>query len=102
MPTPGPLASETAALPSLPAFRAWSANARPGDWILYHRGFLARNRILDVSHSDQSERKRLARIADHALALVGQGQLDRLQERLGKSDYAYWAVARVQMPGGRA
>jgi hypothetical protein len=55
-----------------------------------------------LSRGDQSERKRLATIADHALALAVEGRLDLFQERLGEADYAYWAVARAQMPGGQA
>jgi hypothetical protein len=77
-------------------------NRKARNRILYYRGFLARDRILGVNRSDQSERKRLATIADHALALAVEGRLDLFQERLGEADYAYWAVARAQMPGGQA
>jgi hypothetical protein len=63
---------------------------------------LAIDRIQGLSRGDQSERKRLAAIADHALALAGKGRLDLFQVRLDRSDYAYWAVARAQMPGGQA
>lgn len=100
--TSRPSAPETSARLSLQAFRSWTSSAKPGDRCLYHHGFLAIDRIQGLSRSDQSERKRLATIADHALALAVEGRLDLCQERLGKADYAYWAVVRFQTSGRRA
>jgi hypothetical protein len=76
------------------AFRGWLARAKPGDRIEYHRGFLALDRIKGMSSLNDAERRKLAAVADQALALADGGKLHLLQERHGNGDYSYWAVAR--------
>ena len=76
------------------AFRAWVVRARPGEWLEYHRGLLAIDRIKG-SALKEAERRKLATLADHALALADAGKLHLLQERHGDGDYSYWAVARA-------
>ena len=79
----------------LTAFRGWLARAEPGDRIEYHRGFLALDRIKGMSSLNDAERRKLAAVADQALALADGGKLHLLQERHGNGDYSYWAVART-------
>ena len=75
-------------------FRAWLARAEPGEWLEYHRGLLALDRIKGTSSLKEPARRKLAAVADHALALAGCRKLYLLQERHGDGDYSYWAVAR--------
>jgi hypothetical protein len=55
----------------------------------------ALDRIKGTSCLREAERRKLAAVADHALALAGQGKVHLLQERHGDGDYSYWAVARA-------
>ena len=84
--------TQAGAPPSLATFRAWLVRAKPGDRVEYHRGFLALDRIKGMSSLNDAERRKLAAVADQALALADGGKL--LQERHGNGDYSYWAVAR--------
>ena len=86
--------SEHAAVPAA-LFRAWVARAKPGERLEYFRGLLALDRIKATSALQETERRKLATVADRALALAGQGKLHLLQERHGDGDYSYWAVARA-------
>ena len=86
--------SEHAAVPAA-LFRAWVAGARPGEWLEYHRGLLALDRVKGTSSLREAERRKLTAVADHASALAGQGTLHLLQKRHGHADYSYWAVART-------
>ena len=79
----------------LTTFRGWLARAEPGDQFEYHRGFLALDRIKGMSSLNDAERRKLAAVADQALALADEGKLHLLQERHGNGDYSYWAVARI-------
>jgi len=96
-----PQRSQDAALPAA-LFRAWVARARPGAWLEYHRGLLALDRIKGTSSLKEAERRRLAALADHALALADRGKLHLLQERHGHGDHSYWAVARAPSRSGFA
>jgi hypothetical protein len=80
---------------SLAAFRAWLARAKPGERLEYHRGLLAPDRVKGAGCLREAERRKLAAVADHALALAGQGKVHLLQERHGDANYSYWAVARA-------
>jgi hypothetical protein len=91
------LSSTQAGVPlSVAALRAWVVRARPGEWLEYHRGLLAIDRIKGMSSLKEPERRKLAAVADHALALAGEGKLHLLQERHAYGDYSYWAVARTR------
>jgi hypothetical protein len=80
---------------SVAALRAWIVRARPGEWLEYHRGLLAIDRVEGASSLKEPERRKLAAVADQALALADRGKLHLLQERHGNGDYSYWAVARA-------
>jgi hypothetical protein len=86
--------SEHTTLPGA-LFRAWVTRAKPGEWFEYHRGRLAIDRVKGPSSLSDPERRKLNAVADHALALAGQGKLHLLQQRHGHADYSYWAIARV-------
>ena len=79
---------------SVAALRVWLARAKPGERLEYHRGRLMIDRIKGTSALNDSERRKLNAVADHALALAGQGKLHLLQERHRDGGYSYWAVAR--------
>jgi hypothetical protein len=80
---------------SLATFRAWLARAKPGERLEYHRGLLGLDRVKSASSLKEAERRKLAAVADHALALADQGKLHLLQERHGDGDYSYCAVSRA-------
>ena len=80
---------------SLARLRAWLARARRGERLEYHRGLLAIDRIKGTSALKDAERRKLAAVAGHAMALADVGELHLLQERHGDGDYSYWAVART-------
>jgi hypothetical protein len=82
------------------AFRAWVVRAGAGEWLEYHRGLLAIDRI-EGSALTEPERRKLNAVADLALALAGQGTLHLLQERHPDGDYSYLAVARALVRGGQ-
>ena len=52
--------------------------------------------------AQDAERRKLAAVADQALALADGGKLHLLQERHRDGDYSYWAVARALVRGGQA
>jgi len=89
--------SQHAALPAA-AFRSWLARAKPGEPLEYYRGHLGIDRVKGTSSLSDPERRKLNAVADHALALAGQGTLHLLQERHPDGEYSYWAIARA--PGG--
>ena len=84
------------------AFSAWLVRDKPGERLAYYRGFLAIDRVNGTSALNESARRKLATVADQALALSDQGRLHLLQERDGDRDYSYWAVARAPVRGRQA
>jgi len=94
--------SQEAARPAAATFRTWCARARPGEHLEPYRGHLAIDRIKGTSSLKESDRRTLAAVADHALALAGRKRLHLLQERHADRDYSYWAVARAPVRGGQA
>jgi hypothetical protein len=83
---------------SVAPLRSWLARAKPGEPFEYYRGRLGIDRVKGTSSLSEPERRKLNAVADHALALAGQGKLHLLQERHPDGEYSYWAVARA--PGG--
>jgi hypothetical protein len=74
--------------------RAWAIQARPGDVLEYHRGFLAIDRTpLGPPMSDE-ERAALARTGAVALRLASEGGVHLVQRRLGPGNCSYLAIAR--------
>lgn len=90
--------SEHAAVPAA-LFRAWVARAKPSERLEYFRGLLALDRVKGTSSLREADRRKLTAVADHALALAGQGTLHLLQERHGHADCSYWAVAARSLFG---
>jgi hypothetical protein len=97
-----PIRTHTAVPLSPVAFCAWRVRAKPGERFEYYRGRLAIDRVKGPSSLSDPERRKLNAVADHALALAGQGKLHLLQERHADGDYSYWAVARSPVRGGQA
>jgi hypothetical protein len=89
--------TQASGLLSLAAFRAWLVRARPGERLEYYRGHLGIDRVNGTSSLKEGERRKLAAVADHALALAGRGELHLVQERHGDGDYSYSAVARASV-----
>lgn len=70
-----------------PDFLTWLGRARPGDAVVYHRGFLA----IDRRRVPSRDLNRLAQSVTNAAAC---GLVDLLQHRHGPDDLSYVAVAR--------
>jgi len=84
----------------LPAarFRAWLAQAEPGQLVEYHRGLLIWDRS-PKSELDSRERRGLRTVADAALQAAAKGLVHLVQRRRGKLDFSYLAVKAHQEPG---
>ena len=70
-----------------PEFMGWLGQARPGDAVVYHRGFLAVDRRR-IPNRD------LNRLANRASWAATCGLVDLLQRRHGFEDLSYLAIAR--------
>lgn len=77
-----------------PAFCAWLGRAEPGDMIVYHRGFLARDTSSCSERLSDFDRKELGRVASRALWAANKGLVDLVQRRHGSEDASYLAIAR--------
>lgn len=71
--------------------RVWLSSAAPGDWLEYHRGFLALDRALG-SRLGEVDRKELDRVAERAMALAQAGRGHLVQRRHGAGDCSYLFV----------
>jgi hypothetical protein len=90
-------------LPSLGVLRSWIAEAKPGERLTYHRGFLALDRA-PASPSTARERARLDILAKHVLAAAEVGLIHLFQRRLEAGSFHYIAVkahARTASPWHR-
>ena len=73
-------------------FASWCNTAKTGDSIIYHKGYLAKDRgPLTVPAKKQSD---LSWVAAHALAESDAGKLALTQRRNGDFDYDYIATKR--------
>jgi hypothetical protein len=68
-------------------FLGWLGQARPGEAIAYHRGFLAADRSSPPNRD-------LNRLAKRALWAAEHGFVDLVQQRHGAEDTSYLAIAR--------
>jgi hypothetical protein len=75
--------SQQAARPAAATFRTLCASARPGERLESYRGHLAIDRIKGTTSLKGPERRKLAPVADHTLALAGRKRLHLLQKRRG-------------------
>ena len=69
-------------------------DAVPGDAIIYHIGFLARDRCKTVSELPEEQRAELNVLADYAMRLMEGGWVHLLQRRIGPERLAYLAIVR--------
>jgi hypothetical protein len=70
-------------------FLGWLGQARRGEAIVYHRGFLAADRSCPPNRD-------LNRLAKRALWAAEQGLVDLVQRRHGPEDTSYLAIARCR------
>ena len=75
----------------LRAFRRWLGQAKPGDRLEYHRGFLTVDRS-SASHHAGGERCGLAKLADAALKAAEADRVHLVQRRNGPADFTYLAI----------
>ena len=68
--------------------------AKPGERIEYHRGFLGLDRSPLSQHADRQSRSTISRTADRALALAEKGAVHLVQKRLAPECFSYLAVVR--------
>jgi hypothetical protein len=77
---------------------AWFGQATTGGWLIYHRGFLARDRSPAASQLHRRDQAELSRVARRALALAQAGLASLAQRRLGPDDYEYQISAGTRVP----
>ncbi|MFO0992595.1 MAG: hypothetical protein U1E67_11775 [Hyphomicrobiales bacterium] len=68
-------------------FLGWLGQAKPGDILEYHRGFLAVDRAW-------SNNRGLDLLASRAVWAADRGLVDLVQRRVGPEQYRYLAIAR--------
>ena len=72
---------------------AWLNQAKPGDALEYHRGFLALDRSGQSPASDD-DRIALGQLASLAMRLANRGLVDLAQRRIALDCFSYLAIAR--------
>ena len=72
----------------------WLSQASPGEWLAYHRGFLALDRVPIGGHLSESGARELSGVALLAWRAAEIGIADLIQRRLGPDDFNYLIVAR--------
>ncbi len=72
----------------------WLGASRPGDKLIYHRGFLAVDTDPTASRLLEVERAELARVGKRGLWAAERRLACLVQRRHGPNDYAYVIVAR--------
>jgi hypothetical protein len=73
-------------------FEVWLKQARPGDRLVYHRGYLAVDRARGSGPLSESARRELVLVGNLALALAEQGKAHLVQQRTGPDAFSYIAV----------
>lgn len=73
-------------------FRAWFHGSAPGAAIVYHRGYLALDRVRSHSRLDAKDASELDRLATFVLSLCEAGAGHPLQQRHGFADNSYLFV----------
>lgn len=74
----------------------WLGQARPGDVLQYHRGFLALDAVQCSGRRVDHDRAELGRVARRALWAAEKGLAHLVQRRHGPDDYAYLLIARLR------
>lgn len=70
----------------------WLLDARPGDRIVYFRGFLGLDRCKTGRIEDTARRRQLVAVANRIMAAAEQGLVIPVQKRIGEEDALYIAV----------
>tara|TARA_R110002167_G_C12707254_1_gene655194 strand:+ start:14531 stop:14887 length:357 start_codon:yes stop_codon:yes gene_type:complete len=76
------------------SFCAWVAQAKPGDALEYHRGFLCLDRGSSTQEQRTKRQIKLDEMAERALELAERGFVHLLQQRVGEARFRYLAIAR--------
>ena len=76
-------------------FCAWVAQAKPGDALEYHRGFLSLDRGCTDQEKLTEHQAKLSEMAERALDLAERGFLHLVQQRIGEACFRYLAIART-------
>ena len=71
---------------------AWLRQAAPGARIVYHRGYLAVDRVRGSSRLSESARRELVAVANLALVQAEHGGVHLVQQRTGPGTFRYIAV----------
>jgi hypothetical protein len=83
------------------ALCAWFGQATIRQGLVYHRGFLARDRSTTASRLPRRDQVELSRVARRALALAEAGLARLAQTRRGPDDYEYRIIVgpRARLDG---
>ena len=81
------------------SFCAWVAQARPGDVLEYHRGFLCLDRGTPEQTNKKPHQIQLDEMSARAFDLAERGFLHLLQQRVGDACFRYMAIARTSPEG---
>lgn len=76
----------------------WLELATPGACSIYHVGHLAADRSPDMSNLTAATRAELNSIAHRVMALVEQGALIAVQQRVDDGQVAYLAIRAREVP----
>ena len=79
----------------------WVGRAEAGARIEYHHGHLSVDRSHETTSLDEKARQGLAKVADRAFALAGEGLLILVQRRLDEGGFSYLAI-KASAPVRRA
>ncbi len=80
----------------------WLLDARPGDRIVYFRGFLGLDRCKTGRIEDAARRRQLVSVAHRIMAAAEQGLVMPVQKRMGEEDALYIAVRTLSALGSRS
>jgi hypothetical protein len=84
------------------SFCAWIGQAKPGERLEYHRGFLAHDTFSCATALSDKDRAELKKLASRAFWAFEAGLVHLVQERLATDRFAYIAIARPKPKSERA
>lgn len=79
----------------------WLGAVTPGNYLCYHRGFLAVDCDPIASSLNGKDRAELRRVAQRAVFAAENGLVHLTQRRIGPGDFTYLVVARRRPKGER-
>ena len=77
----------------------WLDQTKPGELLIYHRGFLAVDRVPVLGRLSESDARELSRVASLAWRSAQTGIVHLVQRRIGSSNFNYLIVASQRVPG---